>query len=302
MTATPGQALHARYVDAMDSQGVGIDDWDVLDEHDHIAWEAIALPPLPEKWAAAREPHAAPEPEARIAPCPVDTHDGDHIQLRTGEHWLCAIMLTGMLVSLDVIADPAPDVTKLRAELDEEQGYRSELTNDILLNAPESFDGDEAADVIAVRYVRHLEAEIAEHAEPKHAPELAAGLLDPLHALAAKWDSTAARNQRNGQSLLDQGDEYGSEGLAIAEALGDCVIDLRAVLADAPPAQAAPADRDDLAARADNLRAVLTAVLAWFGNNGSGHYARVSGLVLARAYRDAGLPLPDSLSHLAGQL
>jgi hypothetical protein len=72
----------------------------------------------------------------------------------------------------------APDVTRLRAELDEEQGYRSELTNDILLNAPESFDGDEAADVIAVRYVRHLEAEIAEHAEPKPAPELAAAMRE----------------------------------------------------------------------------------------------------------------------------
>lgn len=34
-----------------------------------------------------------------------------------------------------------------------------DLTNDILLNAPESFDGDEAAEVIAVRYVRWLESE-----------------------------------------------------------------------------------------------------------------------------------------------
>jgi hypothetical protein len=66
-------------------------------------------------------------------------------------------------------------------------------------------------------------------------PGQAAGLLDPLHALAAKWDANAARNQRNGQSLIDQGDEYGSEGLAVAEALGACVVDLRAVLADAAP-------------------------------------------------------------------
>lgn len=56
--------------------------------------------------------------------------------------------------------------------------------------------------------------------------------MTPLHDLAAKWDATAARNQRNGQSPLDQGDEYGSDGLAIAEALGACVVDLRAVLAD----------------------------------------------------------------------
>jgi len=67
------------------------------------------------------------------------------------------------------------------------------------------------------------------------APGDVPGLLDPLHALASKWDASAARNQRNGQSLIDQGDEYGNEGLAVAEALGACVVDLRAVLADAPP-------------------------------------------------------------------
>jgi hypothetical protein len=45
--------------------------------------------------------------------------------------------------------------------------------------------------------------------------------------LATKWDATADRNQRNGQSLINQGDEYGNEGLAVAEALGACVIELR---------------------------------------------------------------------------
>jgi hypothetical protein len=135
-------------------------------------------------WAevdAAQEPHAAPE--LQTGPCPFQGHHGEHLRLNTHDHWLCAITLTNMLVAADVIADPAPDVTKLRAELDEEQGYRSELTNDILLNAPESFDGDEAADVIAVRYVRHLEAEIAEHAEAKPAPDtpgLRAALVDTM--------------------------------------------------------------------------------------------------------------------------
>jgi hypothetical protein len=47
--------------------------------------------------------------------------------------------------------------------------------------------------------------------------------------LAAKWDATADRNQRNGQSLVDQGDEYGNEGLAVAEALGACVVELRKI-------------------------------------------------------------------------
>lgn len=48
--------------------------------------------------------------------------------------------------------------------------------------------------------------------------------------LAGKWNAAADRNQRNGQSLLDQGDDYGSEGLAIAEALGACVVELRKAL------------------------------------------------------------------------
>lgn len=41
--------------------------------------------------------------------------------------------------------------------------------------------------------------------------------------------------------------------------------------------------------------------LGRFFRGSAGWDARVSGLVLARAYRDAGLPLPGSLSHLAGQ-
>jgi hypothetical protein len=92
-------------------------------------------------------------------------------------------------------------------------------------------------------------------------PELAnaLGLLDPLHALAAKWDATAARNQRNGQSLIDQGDEYGSEGLAVAEALGACVVELRAVLSDAPPPKPAPG----LAAPAPAPRADADRLLDW---------------------------------------
>jgi hypothetical protein len=64
---------------------------------------------------------------------------------------------------------------------------------------------------------------------------------DALHALAAKWDANAARNQRNGQSLIDQGDEYGNEGLAVAEALGACVVELRALLSDMEPTRPEPA-------------------------------------------------------------
>jgi hypothetical protein len=198
---TPGHADKHRYLIEWDSQGA------LAAQEPHAApgqWQLVVnatgdpvSEPLGEDeakqqcadlnlkvgrdWYAARpvappEPKAAPELE--LGPCPFQGHHGEHLRLNTHGHWLCAITLTGMLVAADVIADPAPDVTKLRAELDEEQGYRSELTNDILLNAPESFDGDEAADVIAVRYVRHLEAEIAEHAEPQPAPELAAAMRE----------------------------------------------------------------------------------------------------------------------------
>jgi hypothetical protein len=67
-----------------------------------------------------------------------------------------------------------------------------------------------------------------------------AKLREQLHALAAKWDATADRNQRNGQSLVDQGDAYGDEGLAIAEALDACVVDLRALLARTAQTPGAP--------------------------------------------------------------
>jgi hypothetical protein len=163
---------------------------------------AIATVTSWQRELAAREPHAAPEPvQLLLGPCKAQGHHGEHLQLQTHDHWLCAITLTNMLVAADMIADPAPDVTKLRAELDEEQGYRSDLTNDILLNAPESFDGDEAADVIAVRYVRHLEAEIAEHAEAKPAPELAAAMRETRELRELVDEATSAALARARQFL-----------------------------------------------------------------------------------------------------
>lgn len=44
-------------------------------------------------------------------------------------------------------------------------------------------------------------------------------------------------------------------------------------------------------------REQLATVLGWFGDNQSGRYARVSGTVLARAYRDGGLPVPSELAR-----
>lgn len=60
-------------------------------------------------------------------------------------------------------------------------------------------------------------------------------------------------------------------------------------------------EKDDLAARADNLRGRLAAVLDKFTRGSDGYRARLSGLVLKREYRGAGLPVPDRLSYLEDQ-
>jgi hypothetical protein len=72
-----------------------------------------------------------------------------------------------------------------------------------------------------------------------------------LAALAAKWEASANRNRHNGQRLLDQGDECGSEGLAVAEALGACHAELIAVFST-PEAKPA-ADREELRTALANL-------------------------------------------------
>lgn len=53
-------------------------------------------------------PAAQPAPELQLGPCTLDGHDGEHLRLNTHGHWLCAIMLTNMLVAADVITDPQP--------------------------------------------------------------------------------------------------------------------------------------------------------------------------------------------------
>jgi hypothetical protein len=144
--------------------------------------------------------------------------------------------------------------------------------------------------------VRSVVAEALAAQDARPAPGDVAGLLDPLHALAAKWDATAARNQRNGQSLVDQGDEYGNEGLAVAEALGACVVDLRAVLADAPDAPA-PKPAPELAA----AMAVLRRVLEWFPTGGTRNEASATRAQLAAAYLDGGLNVPEELRKFLGK-
>lgn len=65
-----------------------------------------------------------------------------------------------------------------------------------------------------------------------------------------------------------------------------------------PQAQPAP-ELAAAMAETRNVRAVLASVLSWFGDNQSGRYARVSGHILARAYQDGGIPLPDDLRRHA---
>lgn len=37
-----GQELYQRYADALADEGVAIDEWDKLDEHDKRAWNRVA--------------------------------------------------------------------------------------------------------------------------------------------------------------------------------------------------------------------------------------------------------------------
>lgn len=61
---------------------------------------------------------------------------------------------------------------------------------------------------------------------------------------------------------------------------------------------AAPELRDAMAESRKRAE-VLTEVLSWFHRSGSGHAARVGQVAIARAYRDAGLPVPEDLRRIS---
>lgn len=91
-------------------------------------------------------------------------------------------------------------------------------------------------------------------------------------------------------------------GRLMADAAANGIIDSGAIVAllDAMPAAQQPQPAPELrAALAETrqLREQLADVLGWFCDNGSGHYARVSGTVLAREYKRAALAVPDKLKH-----
>lgn len=61
--------------------------------------------------AATASTGTAAVPEVRTGPCPVDTHNTDHPQIRTHGHWLCGHVLAQFLAASGIIAAPgaSPD-------------------------------------------------------------------------------------------------------------------------------------------------------------------------------------------------
>jgi hypothetical protein len=64
----------------------------------------------------------------------------------------------------------------------------------------------------------------------------APGQAAELESLAGRWEAHAKRNRVHGQLAVDQGDEYGAEGFAFAQAFEACAAELRAAIAAAAPA------------------------------------------------------------------
>ena len=120
------------------------------------------------------------------------------------------------------------------------------------------------------------------HPEPQPAPELAKVIQD--------WRDTLAELEpvqaRDGDQAM----------AAQIDTLRTVIRQVEQAIATMPAP--GPAARPGEALAADNarLRAIITEVLAWFGDNGSGRYARVSGTVLARAYaKSPGVAVPEEL-------
>lgn len=59
-----------------------------------------------------------------------------------------------------LVSDLTSTIRRLRSMLATEQEQRCEFVNDLLEHAPEHYDDDEAAEAIALRYVRDLEAHV----------------------------------------------------------------------------------------------------------------------------------------------
>lgn len=94
---------------------------------------------------------------------------------------------------------------ELRAELAEVSGYHAELLDGILRNAGDEFDADEAADVIAVRYVRHLERQTEQLAVTR----------ERLENLAAGMELSATTSHPSKKSEIERGCAQAVRGIAV---------------------------------------------------------------------------------------
>jgi hypothetical protein len=78
------------------------------------------------------------------------------------EYALVAGFDTHMVDTRQVLALVA-EVKRLRVAAADEQERADEFVNQLLEHAPDHYDGDEAAEDIALRYVRDIEAAVALH-------------------------------------------------------------------------------------------------------------------------------------------
>jgi hypothetical protein len=119
---TPGQAAYEAYAMAAPDD-LNFPEPDKLDDWEYPAWDAAAQ--------AGHEAIAAqpqPAPMVRLAPCPAEGHDGEHVQWNSGGHWLCGQQVADALGAQGIFAD-RPELEQRLGEA-EEQIERAETLID----------------------------------------------------------------------------------------------------------------------------------------------------------------------------
>lgn len=112
------------------------------------------------------------------------------------------------------------ELARVRAEAAQADSWHSETVNEILMNTPEEFGDDIPAEQIAIRWVRHVEAErdrcktALERIAAGETPAAGAGQLaydtldgavpgpDTIAGLALDRDRLAAENERLSRTLM----------------------------------------------------------------------------------------------------
>ena len=72
-------------------------------------------------WLTGDKDAPAPDaaPEVQVSPCPVETHEGEHVQVRTHGHWMCGHLLADLLGANGIPPSLAADRDRLAGELTE---------------------------------------------------------------------------------------------------------------------------------------------------------------------------------------